>query len=142
MKYPQLLPRYLFIKFQEVIKLSSKSKTVFVCSNCGNESIKWMGKCYACGEWNTYVEQTVVTASGLKSSGDTLVRPVSINSVDTTTEIRFSTGLKELDRVFGGGCVVGSLTLVGGDPGIGKSTLLLQICDNFCKTKKCFYVTI
>ena len=122
--------------------MANKQKSVFVCSNCGNESLKWMGKCFACGEWNTYEEQTVVTSSGIKNttSGFTS-KPVSINSVDISTEIRFSTGMKELDRVLGGGAVKGSLSLVGGDPGIGKSTLLLQICDYICKTKKCFYVS-
>lgn len=121
--------------------MSVKNKTVFVCKNCGNESAKWMGKCYACGEWNTFVEQTVVPEVKIQSSISAPSNPVSLNSVDLTQEIRFSSGMKELDRVLGGGCVVGSLTLVGGDPGIGKSTLLLQICNNFCKTKKCLYVS-
>ncbi len=121
--------------------MSTKQKTVFVCSNCGNESAKWMGKCYACGEWNTYFEQVITPITQKSSSISTLSKPVSINSVDISSEIRFETGMKELDRVLGGGAVVGSLTLVGGDPGIGKSTLLLQMCDNFCKTKKCLYVS-
>ncbi len=122
--------------------MATKQKTVFVCSNCGNESAKWMGKCYACGEWNTFVEQTVLPdVVRPASSISSVAKPVSVNSVDITSEIRFKTGMNELDRVLGGGAVVGSLTLVGGDPGIGKSTLLLQICDNFCKTKKCLYVS-
>ena len=121
--------------------MSAKNKTVFVCKNCGNESAKWMGKCYACGEWNTFVEQTIVPEVKSQSSISAPSSPVSINSVDLTKEIRFTSGMKELDRVLGGGCVVGSLTLVGGDPGIGKSTLLLQICNSFCQTKKCLYVS-
>ncbi len=122
--------------------MASKQKTVFVCSNCGNESAKWMGKCYACGEWNTFVEQNIAPApTKTVSSISSSAKPVTVNSVDITSEIRFSTGLNELDRVFGGGAVLGSLTLVGGDPGIGKSTLLLQMCNYFCKTKKCLYVS-
>ena len=124
--------------------MPNKSKTVFVCSNCGNESPKWMGKCYACGEWNTYEEQTVIAPGGKPSSSASLttnIKPVPITSVDISAEIRFSTGMCELDRVLGGGAVLGSLTLVGGDPGIGKSTLLLQICDSFCKERTCYYVS-
>ena len=121
--------------------MPAKQKTIFVCSNCGNESIKWMGKCFACGEWNTYVEQTIAPVTSSFSGETRNVKPISINSVDITSEIRFSTGMKELDRVLGGGAVVGSLTLVGGDPGIGKSTLLLQISESFSKSKKCFYVS-
>lgn len=121
--------------------MATKSKTVFMCKNCGNESAKWMGKCYACGEWNTYVEQTVYEQPKTSASTISSSAPIKIKNVDTSTEIRFSTGMKELDRVLGGGAVVGSLTLVGGDPGIGKSTLLLQICNSICKTKKCLYVS-
>lgn len=122
--------------------MATKQKTVFMCTNCGNESAKWMGKCFACGEWNTYVEQTIVPESNKKSSSiSSSVKPVSINSVDISSEIRFLTGLEELDRVFGGGVVLGSLTLIGGDPGIGKSTLVLQMCNNFSKSKKCLYIS-
>lgn len=122
--------------------MATKSKTVFVCTNCGNESPKWMGKCFACGEWNTFEEQTVFTSS--QKSGVSAVKslkPISVNEVDVLTEIRFSTGMKELDRVLGGGAVLGSLTLVGGDPGIGKSTLLLQMCNNFASDKTCYYIS-
>ncbi len=123
--------------------MATKSKTVFVCSNCGNETAKWVGKCYACGEWNTLVEQTVALPSFGKTPTTPInsIKPVPINSVDISTEIRFSTGMAELDRVLGGGAVLGSLTLVGGDPGIGKSTLLLQICDSFCRERTCYYVS-
>lgn len=120
----------------------AKQKTVFMCTNCGNESAKWMGKCYACGEWNTYVEQIVAAQpTSTTSSITTASKPIAINAVDITSEIRFSTALNELDRVFGGGVVLGSLTLIGGDPGIGKSTLVLQMCNNFSKSKKCLYVS-
>ena len=124
--------------------MSNKQKSVFVCSNCGNESPKWMGKCYACGMWNTYEEQTVIsTPSNHPASSNAVldINPVPITSVDISSEIRFTTGMPELDRVLGGGAVLGSLVLVGGDPGIGKSTLLLQICNGFCKHHTCYYVS-
>ena len=118
----------------------SKKKTVFFCQECGFESAKWTGQCPACKSWNTMVEEPVriiPSASSKKASGggtgrfllgngNTPARPVSLSSVEDTEEIRFSTGLGELDRVLGGGAVAGSLILVGGDPGIGKSTILLQ----------------
>jgi len=109
-----------------------KTKTVFYCTDCGNETPKWHGKCTACGSWNTVVEAP--TQSRPKSGGSMAsVRtnkksPVVLDQLDISTEMRFSTGFKELDRVLGGGAVTGSLVLVGGLPGIGKSTLLLQIC--------------
>ena len=122
--------------------MPAKQKSVFVCTNCGNESPKWMGRCFACGEWNTFEEHTVsaaVSKSPARSLQD--VKPTPINEVDLSSEVRFTTGLTELDRVLGGGVVLGSLTLVGGDPGIGKSTLLLQICQSFCATKTVYYVS-
>ena len=119
----------------------NKQKTVFVCKNCGNESAKWSGQCFACGEWNTLEEVTLYKESSGKINSFTQIKPVSINSVDISTEIRFTTGMKELDRVLGGGVVTGSLTLIGGDPGIGKSTLILQICDKFAVDKNCLYVS-
>ncbi len=120
----------------------NKTKTVFVCTNCGHESTKWMGRCYSCGEWNTYEEQTILPKIESKIVGvSTPSKPVSINEVDITSETRFSTGMKELDRVLGGGAVLGSMTLVGGDPGIGKSTLLLQICNSFSNNKLCYYIS-
>jgi len=122
--------------------MAIKQKTVFVCKNCGNESPKWMGKCFACNEWNTFEEQTIVANSSNKLTiQNTVLNPISINDVNILDEIRFSTGMQELDRVLGGGAVKGSLTLVGGDPGIGKSTLLLQMCNSFSKTKKCYYIS-
>jgi len=121
-----------------------KAKTVFFCSQCGNEFPKWMGQCPACGSWNTLVEQKqeqtpVKTAKsgGLQSKK----RPVRLDELKVTEELRFSTGMPELDRVLGGGAVKGSLVLVGGAPGIGKSTLLLQICDYIGKSLSILYVT-
>lgn len=113
----------------------SKKSTVFFCQNCGYESAKWMGQCPGCREWNTFVEEAVVQTparSGFGISSDRHVRiePTVLSQVSAGKEYRLSTGIGELDRVLGGGIVEGSLTLVGGDPGIGKSTLLLQVCRN------------
>lgn len=122
-----------------------KSKSVYFCTECGNESPKWMGKCPACGAWNTLVEQTAVTGTSKQSKA--AVSPVfrqppkRLSQVEEETEIRFSTGIGELDRVLGGGAVAGSLVLVGGTPGIGKSTLLLQLCGNVCGSFDVLYIT-
>lgn len=122
----------------------AKTKTVFYCTNCGNESLKWMGQCSACGNWNTMVEHIEKP----NPIGRTKPAPVGmsrtalkLNDVTSDDEIRFTTGMGELDRVLGGGAVAGSLVLVGGAPGIGKSTLLLQICNSLCKDKKVLYVS-
>lgn len=114
----------------------SKSATVYYCQSCGYESSKWMGQCPGCREWNSFVEETVGKAPyggpprtpGEKRSGR--VAPTVLSEVTIKEENKLSTGMAELDRVLGGGIVQGSLTLVGGDPGIGKSTLLLQVCRN------------
>lgn len=107
--------------------------SVFFCQNCGYESAKWMGQCPACKEWNTFAEEVVdkksVNASGRQNHAKRL-EPMPISAICAEEELRLSTGMKELDRVLGGGIVKGSLTLVGGDPGIGKSTLLLQVCQS------------
>ncbi|WP_173472843.1 DNA repair protein RadA [Eubacterium ruminantium] len=121
----------------------AKEKTVFFCSECGFEASKWMGQCPNCKSWNTFVEEKTVAKSKNKqvSYGD---RPkaVSIGEVAVTEEVRLITGINELDRVLGGGIVKGSLVLVGGDPGIGKSTLLLEMCRNLSdKGTKVFYVS-
>ena len=112
----------------------SKKSTVFFCQNCGFESAKWMGQCPGCREWNTFVEEQVSTAA-LKKNGTqgstARQKPAVLSEITMEKEDRISTGMQELDRVLGGGVVAGSLTLVGGDPGIGKSTLLFQVCRNF-----------
>lgn len=112
----------------------NKKSTVFFCQNCGFESAKWMGQCPGCREWNTFVEEQVSTAA-LKKNGTqgstARQKPAVLSEITMEKEDRISTGMQELDRVLGGGVVAGSLTLVGGDPGIGKSTLLLQVCRNF-----------
>lgn len=113
-------------------------KTVFFCQNCGYEASKWAGQCPACKEWNTFAEETVLkTASSskrLKSVAD--ARPMSLDSVSERDDERVVTKIDEFDRVLGGGIVAGSLVLVGGDPGIGKSTLLLQVCQKLSHLKK------
>lgn len=108
-----------------------KEKTVFFCSECGNESSKWTGKCLACGAWNTMVEQKIVKTTSSASAATVIaekVSPKKLSEIEITEDERTSTGITEFDRVLGGGIVKGSLVLVGGDPGIGKSTLLLQMC--------------
>ncbi len=107
----------------------AKDKLVYYCKECGYESVKWLGQCPGCRSWNTFVEEKVkVTAQKTVSSFKEAVQPAGILSVATANESRIKTGIKELDRVLGGGIVPGSLVLIGGDPGIGKSTLLLQMC--------------
>ena len=120
-----------------------KAKTVFFCTECGNETPKWVGKCPACGAWNSLVEQALERSnkSGPGNSLAKSVKPVSITEIEESEEIRFFTGMRELDRVLGGGAVKGSLVLVGGAPGIGKSTLMLQICQQLGRQNKVLYVS-
>ena len=120
-----------------------KTKSVFFCTECGNENPKWSGRCSACGAWNSMVEQTAekVSKGSNKRVGTTNVKSTCITELDTTDEIRFLTGMGELDRVLGGGAVKGSLVLVGGAPGIGKSTLMLQICQQLGQFAKVLYVS-
>ncbi|MBE6919271.1 MAG: DNA repair protein RadA [Ruminococcaceae bacterium] len=119
-----------------------KAKTIFFCTECGNESPKWSGRCSVCGAWNSMVEQSEsVAKTGKKSSVKKAVKASSITDIDTSDEIRFHTGMGELDRVLGGGAVKGSLVLVGGAPGIGKSTLMLQICQQLGVSSKVLYVS-
>lgn len=122
----------------------AKTKTVFYCTECGNETPKWQGRCPACGAWNT-IEEHIQKSS---PSGRAKSAPVGVSrsaqrlsQVTSDDELRFSTGMGELDRVLGGGAVAGSLVLVGGAPGIGKSTLLLQICNSLCTDRKVLYVS-
>lgn len=121
----------------------AKAKTVFFCSECGYESSKWMGQCPACKSWNTFVEEKQsVTKKGGAKPRRASASPISMSEVSTKSEERIPTGIGELDRVLGGGIVTGSLSLVGGDPGIGKSTLLLQVCKNLVNAKrKVLYVS-
>ena len=121
-----------------------KAKTVFYCTECGNETAKWAGRCPACGAWNSIVEQAAPKASAAgkgrtKALAHSKAHPIA--ELQTEQELRFSTGMGELDRVLGGGAVKGSLVLVGGAPGIGKSTLMLQICSQLCRFAKVLYVS-
>ena len=122
-----------------------KAKTLFYCTECGNETAKWAGKCPACGAWNTIVEQPElpkgVGKGGSARVGLTRRRACPVTDLAADEEIRFPTGMGELDRVLGGGAVKGSLVLVGGAPGIGKSTLMLQICSKLCKFSKVLYIS-
>ena len=121
-----------------------KSKTVFICKQCGNETPRWQGQCPACGAWNSIIEfedKKTPAAKAAGRSGFSRSAPKKLKEVTGEQEIRFSTGMHELDRVLGGGGVRGSLILVGGAPGIGKSTLLLQICAYLGKTLRILYVS-
>lgn len=119
-----------------------RNKTVFFCNNCGYESPKWIGKCPACLEWNTMVEEKIVSVSknGSKISKETS-KPVLLSEISVDKGVRFDTGFDELNYVLGGGLTKGSLTLVGGDPGIGKSTLILQMCDKIKIDGKILYIS-
>ncbi len=123
----------------------AKTKTVFFCKECGNESPKWIGHCPGCGAWNSYVEDSVVVGKDSKSSSKNFSngnksKPVSVNDISAAQEPRLDMNCEELNRVLGGGLVPGSLVLLGGEPGIGKSTLLLQVALNL-NDKKVLYVS-
>lgn len=121
----------------------AKNKTVFFCKECGFESAKWLGQCPACKSWDTFVDEPVVKKSSRPAGGVRNVRePVLISDVKMEEQMRLCSGIEELDRVLGGGIVQGSLVLVGGDPGIGKSTLLLQMCREIvARNKKVLYIS-
>lgn len=128
--------------------MAKGKKTAFFCQNCGYESSKWMGQCPGCREWNTFVEELTVTASKSTSaksglgSGTGKSEPVQLSSIQIEEDDRVLTQIEELDRVLGGGIVPGSMVLVGGDPGIGKSTLLLQVCKELtAKQHKVLYIS-
>ena len=126
--------------------MAQKSKTVYVCSNCAYETPKWLGKCPECGEWATLEEEVRVVDSGTKSKNYAPVSAKSVKSmalsdIQPDNELRYKTGMSDLDRVLGGGIVKGSLVLLSGDPGIGKSTILLQICQALGRKLKILYVS-
>lgn len=126
----------------------AKSKTLYVCSNCGYESSKWNGRCQNCGEWNTFEETdpVPVAKSGPAAYSSAKVKPLTeqlstLFEIDVDTDVRYHTGVSELDRVLGGGLVKGSIVLLGGEPGIGKSTILLQICQYMGKEHSIMYIS-
>ena len=122
----------------------AKTKTVYFCTQCGNETPKWQGRCPSCGAWNSleeHIEKPAAPGRAKSAPVGMSQTPKKLHEVDTGSEIRFSTGMGELDRVLGGGAVAGSLVLVGDAPGIGKSTLLLQICNQLCRERSVLYVS-
>ena len=124
--------------------MAKKNSTVFVCNNCGYESGKWLGKCPACNEWNTFVEEKVISVKSSGSGGGSKKEPsevVRLDDVEKKESTRVKTNIGELDRVLGGGFVNGSLTLLGGEPGIGKSTIILQICQSVNVDGNILYVS-
>ncbi len=130
---------------RKAVEKQMKPTTKFVCSECGYSTPKWLGKCPTCGSWNTFNEEANVEPSrynpkGVKAMGSTQ-SPQKLSDIKSDSDERISSGIKELDNVLGGGIIKGSLVLVGGDPGIGKSTLLLQICDKIGKDKSILYVS-
>ena len=115
-----------------------KERTVYVCGECGYETPRWMGKCPQCGSWNTLIEEEKVSVRRFSRSVSSKASP--LQSVSADAQQRKKTGIDELDRVLGGGLINGMVVLLGGDPGIGKSTLLLQICSEIGKTRKVLYL--
>ena len=112
--------------------MAKKNVSVFFCQECGNETSKWSGQCPACGAWNSLVEEIVDKSTVKARSKVSDIKPTKLINVEASSEHRISTSIEEFDRVLGGGVVPGSMILVGGDPGIGKSTLLLQTCQKLC----------
>ena len=122
--------------------MANKKKTVYVCAECGHETANWAGKCPSCGSWNSMKELTLDDKPGARAdSRRSLPKAKKMSQLDTEAEVRFATGISEFDRVLGGGAVLGSLNLVGGAPGIGKSTLLLQMCATLESERTILYVT-
>ncbi len=121
--------------------MANKQKTVYICSECGSETPNWAGKCPSCGAWNTLAELRLDKAGGRARDPGRTAKAKKLEDLDSTEEIRFSTGISEFDRVLGGGAVCGSLVLVGGAPGIGKSTLLLQMCAASGRERRILYVS-
>lgn len=123
------------------ITMAKNKKNVYYCQNCGYESSKWQGQCPACKEWNTFVEEPVSVTRSSTVSNRKVADIVSLTEVEADDHTRIQTDIRELDRVLGGGIVPGSLVLVGGDPGIGKSTLLLQVCQNLSRKETVLYIS-
>ena len=122
--------------------MAKAKKSIFFCQNCGHEESKWLGQCPACKEWNTFVEEKVTSIKQVAVKERKETKVVTLTSITTDEDERMKTGIDELDRVLGGGIVPGSLVLVGGDPGIGKSTLLLQVCQRLsAMNKKILYIS-
>lgn len=124
--------------------MANKSKTVFICSQCGYESSTWYGKCPGCGSWDSLNEEQIITeVTKKKSSARTAAASpaLRLSQIDSSAELRYDTGIKELNRVLGGGLVKGSLVLLCGDPGIGKSTILLQLCNHVAEKMNVLYVS-
>ncbi len=124
----------------------AKQKTIYLCDDCGYESPQWYGKCPSCGAWNTLKEMKIAPSAPKAvlhgvGNANRAQKPQPLDEVDTNAETRVSSGIGELDRVLGGGAVLGSFVLVGGEPGIGKSTLLMQMCQEMCRTAKVLYVS-
>ena len=118
-----------------------KSKEIFVCRECGYETPKWLGKCPSCGQWNTLEQSAPLSSNSALLRGGKAAKVSQIGDIQADADIRYLTGISELDRVLGGGLVKGSLVLLGGDPGIGKSTLLLQVCQSLGAKHKVLYVS-
>ena len=121
--------------------MANKKKTVYVCSECGAETANWAGKCPSCGMWNTLKELDLGEKPARRGAPILKKEPQKLSALGTEAETRFLTGIPEFDRVLGGGAVLGSLNLVGGAPGIGKSTLLLQMCATVEPDRVLLYVT-
>ncbi len=121
--------------------MAKGKKSVFFCQNCGHEESKWLGQCPACKEWNSFVEEKISTVKSITAKSSQDVEVVTLSEVNADDHARILTGIGELDRVLGGGIVPGSLVLVGGDPGIGKSTLLLQVCQSLSRDRRLLYIS-
>src|SRR3954470_2161238 len=126
--------------------MAKQPVTIFVCQNCGNQSRKWLGQCPDCGEWNTFVEErfraAAQIASGIPSFGLRSSSPMSYSEIESQDDARTSSGIEEFDRVLGGGIVAGSLVLIGGAPGIGKSTIVIQMADKLSQNgAKVLYIS-
>lgn len=122
----------------------AKSKTMYICSQCGYETAKWYGKCPGCGEWDSLNEEQIITSTAGSSKNRLSTgsgKALTLSKIDSSSEMRYNTGMKELNRVLGGGLVKGSLVLLCGDPGIGKSTILLQICELLAQKLSILYVS-